>query len=103
MPVSAPLPPYRCLLGYLIKVETLMSTMNNNRIDAKLAELASQARGILVVEMNAGQMVEDVRLAVGDSCPIHFHGRMGGVVPLPDEILEALKKVDADIARGREA
>jgi 2-oxoglutarate ferredoxin oxidoreductase subunit alpha len=70
---------------------------------ARLAELARQIRGILVVEMNAGQMVEDVRLAVGDRCPIRFHGRMGGVVPLPDEILDALEKVDADVAREGEA
>ena len=65
---------------------------------ARLTELAQQVRGILVVEMNAGQMVEDVRLAVGDRCPVHFHGRMGGVVPLPDEILDALEKVDADVS-----
>jgi 2-oxoglutarate ferredoxin oxidoreductase subunit alpha len=65
---------------------------------ARLAELAQQVRGILVVEMNAGQMVEDVRLAVGDRCPVRFHGRMGGVVPLPDEILDALEKVDADVS-----
>jgi hypothetical protein len=44
-----------------------------------------------------------VRLAVGDRCPVRFHGRMGGVVPLPDEILHALEAVDADIAREGEA
>jgi 2-oxoglutarate ferredoxin oxidoreductase subunit alpha len=70
---------------------------------ARLTELAQQARGILVAEMNAGQMVEDVRLAVGHSCPVHFHGRMGGVVPLPDEILDALEEVDANVVRGRKA
>jgi 2-oxoglutarate ferredoxin oxidoreductase subunit alpha len=70
---------------------------------ARLAELAQRARAILVVEMNAGQMVEDVRLAVGDRCPVRFHGRMGGVVPLPDEILDVLKSVDSDIAEGEEA
>jgi 2-oxoglutarate/2-oxoacid ferredoxin oxidoreductase subunit alpha len=70
---------------------------------ARLAELAQKVRGILVVEMNAGQMVEDVRLAVGDRCPVRFHGRMGGVVPLPDEILHALEAVDADIAREGKA
>jgi 2-oxoglutarate ferredoxin oxidoreductase subunit alpha len=70
---------------------------------ARLAELARQVRGILVVEMNAGQMVEDVRLAVGDRCPVRFHGRMGGVVPLPDEILDALEEVDADVVREGEA
>jgi 2-oxoglutarate ferredoxin oxidoreductase subunit alpha len=70
---------------------------------ARLAELAQQVRGILVVEMNAGQMVEDVRLAVGDRCPVRFHGRMGGVVPLPDEILDALEEVNAGVAREGEA
>jgi 2-oxoglutarate ferredoxin oxidoreductase subunit alpha len=67
---------------------------------ARLAELADRARGILVVEMNAGQMVEDVRLAVGDRCPVRFHGRMGGVIPLPDEILGVLKKVDSGTISG---
>jgi hypothetical protein len=40
--------------------------------------------------MNAGQMVEDVRLATGGRVPVHFYGRTGGVVPLPDEILEKI-------------
>ena len=44
-------------------------------------------RGLLVVEMNAGQMLEDVRLAVGQDLPIRFLGRMGGMIPLPDEIV----------------
>jgi 2-oxoglutarate ferredoxin oxidoreductase subunit alpha len=70
---------------------------------ARLAELAQRARVILVAEMNAGQMVEDVRLAVGDRCPVRFHGRMGGVIPLPDEILGVLKKVGDDTVSGGEA
>jgi 2-oxoglutarate ferredoxin oxidoreductase subunit alpha len=71
--------------------------------NARLTELAQKARNVLVVEMNAGQMVEDVRLAVGDKCPVHFHGRMGGAVPLPDEILGVLKKVGDDTAGGGKA
>jgi 2-oxoglutarate ferredoxin oxidoreductase subunit alpha len=59
----------------------------------RLAELAERTRGFLVVEMNAGQMVEDVRLAVNGRAPVRFYGRMGGVVPLPDEILTALREV----------
>jgi len=47
-------------------------------------------RRILVVEMSAGQMLEDVRIAVEGNCPVEFYGRMGGVVPLPDEIQGAL-------------
>ncbi len=58
---------------------------------ARLAELAEQVRGMLVVEMSAGQMVEDVRLAVEGRCPIRFYGRMGGVIPLPDDILPELE------------
>ena len=65
--------------------------------ERRLAELAQQARGFLVVEMNAGQMVDDVRLAVsgqgrgGSTPPVRFYGRMGGVVPLPDEVLGEIK------------
>ncbi|VAX27401.1 2-oxoglutarate/2-oxoacid ferredoxin oxidoreductase, alpha subunit, partial [hydrothermal vent metagenome] len=55
-------------------------------------EIADKVKGILDVEMNAGQMVEDVRLAVNGKIPIEFHGRMGGIVPTPEEILEALEK-----------
>lgn len=57
-----------------------------------IAEMAGKVNGILDVEMNAGQMVEDVRLAVNGKVPVEFHGRMGGIVPTPDEILDALEK-----------
>lgn len=53
---------------------------------AALRTLAAPTKGVLVVEMNAGQMLEDVRLAVGDGVPVRFLGRLGGTVPLPDEI-----------------
>ncbi len=59
--------------------------------DTRLAQLAGQARAFLVVEMNAGQMLDDVKLAVAGHVPVHFYGRMGGVVPLPDEILAVLE------------
>jgi 2-oxoglutarate ferredoxin oxidoreductase subunit alpha len=65
---------------------------------ARLAELAQQVRGMLVVEMNAGQMLEDVRLSVEGACPVRFYGRLGGVVPLPDEILLELEKLDTEIS-----
>ena len=45
-----------------------------------------KVKGFLVVEMNAGQMLDDVRLAVGKQRPIRFYGRMGGAIPMPDEI-----------------
>jgi len=59
------------------------------------AELRETAQGkqILVVELNAGQMLEDVRLAMKDEVPITFYGRMGGVIPLPEDILEEIKKL----------
>jgi 2-oxoglutarate ferredoxin oxidoreductase subunit alpha len=49
-----------------------------------------QVKAILVVEMSAGQMVEDVRLGVQGRVPVHFYGRTGGAVPFPDEILEQI-------------
>jgi 2-oxoglutarate/2-oxoacid ferredoxin oxidoreductase subunit alpha len=52
----------------------------------RLMSLVAKVRSILVVEMNAGQMLEDVRLCVGGSVPVAFYGRMGGVVPMPEEI-----------------
>ncbi len=55
-------------------------------------------KGILDVEMNAGQMIEDVKLSVDGKVPVEFHGRMGGIVPTPDEILEALEN---NIAGGK--
>jgi 2-oxoglutarate/2-oxoacid ferredoxin oxidoreductase subunit alpha len=51
----------------------------------------AQARLILVIEMNAGQMVEDVRLAADGRVPVHFYGRMGGGVPTTAQIRERLR------------
>ena len=59
--------------------------------EAALSEAAARARAVLVVEMNAGQMVEDVRRVIGLQTPVRFRGRMGGMIPLPDEILAELK------------
>jgi 2-oxoglutarate ferredoxin oxidoreductase subunit alpha len=56
-------------------------------------ELAHQVKGILVVEMNAGQMVEDVRLAVNGKTSVEFYGRMGGMIPQPEDILEKITKL----------
>lgn len=56
-----------------------------------IAELATRTKGMLSVEMSAGQMVEDVRLAVGDKVKVEHFGRMGGVIPSPAEVLEALE------------
>jgi 2-oxoglutarate ferredoxin oxidoreductase subunit alpha len=57
----------------------------------RVGALADQVEAILVVEMNGGQMVDDVRLAVEGRVPVSFYGRMGGVVPLPDEVLEQIQ------------
>jgi 2-oxoglutarate ferredoxin oxidoreductase subunit alpha len=67
---------------------------------APLGALAGRVRGILVVEMSAGQMLEDVRLAVEGRAPVRFHGRMGGMVPSPDEVLEALRALAGEVWPG---
>ncbi|MFH1060490.1 MAG: 3-methyl-2-oxobutanoate dehydrogenase subunit VorB [Pseudomonadota bacterium] len=51
-----------------------------------LNELSRSVRHLLAFEMNSGQMVEDVRLAVGDQAQVHFYGRPGGVIPTPEEV-----------------
>ena len=57
-----------------------------------LNRLAGQVKQVLTVEMNAGQMVDDVRLAVKGRVPVSFYGRMGGMIPSPEEVLEQLEK-----------
>ncbi len=56
--------------------------------EKQLTELADngRVRGFLVTEMNAGQMLHDVRLAVGRGLPVKFYGRMGGAIPMPEEV-----------------
>ena len=58
-----------------------------------LYERSKQLKGILVVELNSGQMIEDVNLAVKCSIPVEHFGRLGGIVPDPDEVVEALEKL----------
>ena len=55
-------------------------------------EMSKGKKGILVVEINAGQMVQDVRLAVNGSIKVEHFGRLGGIVPDPEEIVNALKE-----------
>ena len=57
-----------------------------------ICEAAKGKKGILCVELNAGQMSEDVRLAVHDSIPVEHFGRLGGIIPSPDEVLDALNE-----------
>ncbi len=58
----------------------------------ELRRYADQVKGMLSVELNAGQMVEDVRLAVNGVVPVEHYGRMGGIIPTPDGVLDALKE-----------
>jgi 2-oxoglutarate ferredoxin oxidoreductase subunit alpha len=58
-----------------------------------IEKFASKKIPLLVVEMNAGQMVEDVRLAAEGKTRIHFHGRTGGSVPTVEEIIRKIKRV----------
>lgn len=70
-----------------IKVGLLRPITVNPFPSAILEELTQQVQGLLVVEMNMGQMLEDVRAVVKDRKPVEFFARIGGVMPLPDEIL----------------
>jgi pyruvate/2-oxoacid:ferredoxin oxidoreductase alpha subunit len=69
----------------------------------EIGRISRHLQGILTVELSSGQMVEDVRLAVEGRCPVAFHGRMGGLVPTPDEVLGALKALSAKTQRIRAA
>ena len=53
--------------------------------------LAARAKAFLVVEMNGGQMLEDIQAAAQGQVPIRFYGRMGGMVPFPDEVLAEIR------------
>ena len=57
----------------------------------RINELAGKVKGMLSVEMSAGQMVEDVLLSVNGKVPVYHFGRMGGIVTTPDEVVESLK------------
>ena len=57
----------------------------------QICDIAKGKKGILVAEINAGQMVDDVRLSINGAVPVEYFGRLGGIVPEPDEIVEALK------------
>lgn len=59
----------------------------------QIARTAANGKPLLVVEMNMGQMVEDVRLAVGGSAPIHFYGRAGGMIPTEEEVFAEAKRI----------
>lgn len=78
-----------------IKVGLLRPISLNPYPYKRVFDLADQVRAMLVVEMNGGQMLEDVRLAIQGKVPVSFYGRMGGVVPMPDEVLEEIRKLQS--------
>lgn len=55
----------------------------------EISRLADRVKGMMVVELNAGQMIEDVKLAVEGRVPVYHYGRMGGVIPNPQEVFDA--------------
>jgi 2-oxoglutarate ferredoxin oxidoreductase subunit alpha len=57
-----------------------------------LKQLAGQVKGMLSIEMNAGQMIEDIKLAVEFKTKVEYYGRMGGIIPTPSEVVNALKQ-----------
>ncbi|HNW98107.1 MAG TPA: 3-methyl-2-oxobutanoate dehydrogenase subunit VorB [Bacteroidales bacterium] len=57
-----------------------------------IAELANKVKGMLTVEMNLGQMIEDVKLAVNGKVKVEHFGRTGGIIPSPEEVLKALEQ-----------
>jgi 2-oxoglutarate ferredoxin oxidoreductase subunit alpha len=64
-----------------------------------IRKAADKANAVLVVELSAGQMIEDVRLALEGNKPIHFHGRMGGMLASPEEVMEKVKEIQAGKSR----
>ncbi len=76
-----------------IKVGLLRPVVLNPFPEQAITDLAKKVKGILVVEMNSGQMLEDVLRASRGQCPVEFYGRMGGMTPLPDEILAEIQRM----------
>jgi len=65
-----------------------------------ISRAAETASAFLTVEMNMGQMVEDVRLTVCGKRPVEFFGRAGGIIPTPAETLAVIERIAADLAGG---
>ncbi len=65
-----------------------------------LRQLAENKKGMLVAEMNAGQMLEDVELAVQGRCPVAFIGEMGGPTPTPEDIEEKILTLYGEARRA---
>ncbi|MBR3281688.1 MAG: 3-methyl-2-oxobutanoate dehydrogenase subunit VorB [Ruminococcus sp.] len=63
----------------------------------EINEAAKNAKALLSVEMSMGQMVDDIKLAINCSKPVHFFGRTGGVIPTPAEVLGEIKKIGGNL------
>lgn len=63
-----------------------------------IARAAETAKGLVTVEMNMGQMVEDVRLAVGGCRPVEFFGHAGGIIPEPAEVLGVIERMAQELS-----
>jgi len=78
-----------------IKVGLLRPVSLNPFPRKKYDEISKRVKGILVVEMNNGQMLDDVMLSTHGQVPIEFYGRMGGTFLMPDEVLREIKRMAA--------
>ena len=58
----------------------------------EIAAAAAKVKGVLVAEINAGQMIDDVHLAVNGKVPVEHYGRLAGIVPEPEEMVKVLKE-----------
>lgn len=61
--------------------------------DKHFRKAAETASDFLCVEMSMGQMIDDVKLSINCSKPVHFYGRTGGIIPTPAEVLDEIKKI----------
>ena len=62
----------------------------------QILALTEKLKGLFVVEMNSGMMLDDVLLASQGRIPVEFYGRMGGVMPFPDEILREIRRLHTE-------
>ena len=63
----------------------------------ELLALSEKTKAFLTVELNMGQMVSDVKLAIECKKPVSFFGRTGGILPTPEEILAQIEKIGGEI------
>jgi 2-oxoglutarate ferredoxin oxidoreductase subunit alpha len=71
-----------------------IGTQRENMLGAEsLIELAKKTKHYLVFEMNMGQMLEDVQLALGGRGDVSFYGRPGGVIPTPSEVYRVISRL----------